>query len=129
MMAFLPNIKDTQHLFKTYLDGLALIAKSDLFYKLDKLARASFATSLSSALQQFSSWDGKAENFETVFHTAFTPLIPELIRRTQMLKVLTVGGDSTESSLNNLRDAKRLLDIYLIHIAISTWRKILVIKK
>ena len=126
MMAYAPLPEaEAEPIFSPYFHGLALIAKSDLFYNFDQLARRAFCDSLCGALRHFGGWSGKNEDFEASFHAGFQPFIPEIEHRTQMLRVLTFKGDPAESSLANLRAAKQLTDLYLVHTARKTWQRIL----
>jgi hypothetical protein len=104
------------------LDGLALIAKSDIFYSFDDMARGAFVHSLAGAMRHYGAWNGKAEEFEARFHSAFEPFMPEREHRDQMYKALQRQGDPAETTLVNLRSAKQLADLYLIHVAHQSWR-------
>jgi len=126
MMAFGPlSDAEAEPIFRPYLDGLALIAKSDIFFSFDILARHAFVASLAGALRRYGGWNGKSEDFEASFHEGFMPFKPAREDRDQMLKVLTPAGDQAETTLANLRSAKQVADLYLIHIARKTWRTIL----
>jgi AbiV family abortive infection protein len=126
MMAFapLPEVQ-AEPIFMPYYHGLALIAKSDVFYNFDLLARRAFCGSLAGALRRYGGWSGKPEDFEASFHDGFAPFMPDLEHRTQMFKALTGEGDPTETSLVNLRSVKQLADLYLIHTARRICRTIL----
>lgn len=126
MMAFAPlTEEEAAPIFRPYFDGLALIAKSDIFYNFDRAARRNFVASLKGALAKYAEWDGKDESFRASFDEAFAPIIREKENRDQMLLVLTPEGDPSESSLGNLRCAKQLVDLYLILAGRRTWRRIL----
>ena len=126
MMAFAPLPEaDAQPIFAPYLNGLALIAKSDIFYNFDMLARQAFVHSLAEALRHYGGWSGKPEDFEASFHAEFSSFMPEAEHREKMLKALKIQGDPDETSLTNLRSAKQIADLYLIHTARRTWRAIL----
>jgi len=126
MMAFAPLTEaEAEPIFRPYFDGLALIAKSDIFYNFDQLARRAFVASLAGALRRYGGWSGKSEDFEARFHEAFAPFMSEREHRDRMFKTLEPGGDPTETSLGNLRSAKQLADLYLIHVGRRTWRTIL----
>jgi hypothetical protein len=112
-------------IFRPYYDGLAFIAKSDIFYNFDKLARHAFVTSLMGALRNYGGWSGKFEDFEASFHQAFEPFMPDREDRDHMFKVLKPEGDPSDTQLANLRSAKQLTDLYLIHIGCRTWRTIM----
>ena len=116
---------EAKPIFEPYFNGLAMIAKSDTFYRFDLFARSAFVESLAGALHSYGGWNGRAEDFEASFHEAFTPFMPEQEHRARMLKMLTREGDSTETPLANLRSAKQLADLYLIYTARRTWRTIL----
>ena len=123
MMAYLPLPEaEAEPIFAPYLHGLALIAKSDIFYNFDELARQAFTASLAGALRKYGGWSGKIEEFQSSFHSAFEPFMGERDHRDQMFKVLTPESDSTETSLANLRSAKQLIDLYLIYTARQHWR-------
>jgi hypothetical protein len=126
MMAFvsLPEA-EAQPIFEPYFHGLAFIAKSDLFYNFDVLARYAFVASLTGALRRYGCWTGKVEDFETSFHEGFTTFMPDREHRDRMLRALRPEGDPAETPLVNLRSAKQLADLYLIYTARRTWRTIL----
>ena len=125
MMAFAPlPEEDAEPIFKPYFDGLALIAKSDTFYNFDTLARHAFVAGLAGALRRYGGWSGKQEDFEASFHEEFAPFMPDQDNRNQMFRVLKPEGDQTDTSLVNLRSAKQLTDLYLIHTGRRTWRAI-----
>ncbi|MGO1076356.1 AbiV family abortive infection protein [Inquilinus sp. CA228] len=126
MMAFAPLPEtEAEPIFNPYFDGLAFIAKSDIFYSFDMLARHAFVASLAGALRRYGEWSGKSEGFEASFHQGFMPFMPEREHRDRMFKVLRPEGDPAETPLVNLRSAKQLADLYLIHIGRRTWRTIL----
>jgi AbiV family abortive infection protein len=126
MMAFamLPDV-EAEPIFKPYLDGLAFIAKSDIFYNFDTLARHAFVASLAGALRRYGGWSGRPEDFEASFHEGFAPFMPDREHRVQMLRALQPAGDPAETPLVNLRSAKQLADLYLIHTARRIWHAIL----
>jgi AbiV family abortive infection protein len=126
MMAFTP-LSDAlaEPIFGPYLNGLAFIAKSDVYYNFDLLARQSFVSSLGAALRHYGGWSGKPNEFESKFHECFSSFMPEQEHRDRLLKSLTVTGDTTQTSLVNLRTAKNLADLYLVHTASKTWTNIL----
>jgi hypothetical protein len=118
MLAFAPlSDQDAIPIFKPYLDGLAFIAKSDIFYSFDALARRAFIASLAGALRRYGDWDGKPGSFKASYHAAFLPFMPDIEHRDRMFPALTPEGDSSDSALVNLRSAKQLADLYLIHVA------------
>lgn len=126
MMAFAPLPEaQAEPIFRPYLDGLAMIAKSDIFYSFDELARRAFVASLAGALNCYGGWSGKSEDFEARYHEGFAPFMPDRDDRDRMFRALTPGGDPDETPLVNLRSAKQLADLYLIHTARRTWRTIL----
>lgn len=126
MMAFAPLPEaEAEPIFMPYFHGLALIAKSDLFYNFDNLARHAFVASLAGALRRYGDWSGRFEDFETSFHSEFAQIMPERTHRDQMFKMLKPEGDPAETSLVNLRSAKQLAYLYLIHTGQRTWRTIL----
>jgi len=126
MMAFAPlPDAEAEPIFNPYLHGLALIAKSDIFYSFDILARHTFVASLAGALRQYGGWSGKSEDFEASFHKGFAPFMPDREHRDRMFRALKPEGDPAETSLVNLRSAKQLTDLYLIHTARRTWLTIL----
>lgn len=126
MMAFaaLPEV-EAEPIFRPYFDGLALIAKSDVFYSLDDIARHCFVAALAGAFRKYGGWNGEPATFEACFHEQFSGLIPEAEHRDQMLQTLRVEGDKTETPLANLRCAKQLSDLYLLHVAQRAWRTLL----
>jgi AbiV family abortive infection protein len=126
MMAFapLPEV-EAEPIFRPYFDGLAFIAKSDIFYNFDALARHAFISSLAGALRRYGGWSGKMEEFEGLFHEVFAPFMPEREHRVQMFRVLKPEGDPAVTPLVNLRSAKQLADLYLIDTARRNWREIL----
>jgi AbiV family abortive infection protein len=126
MMAFAPlPDSEAEPIFKPYLDGLAMVAKSDIFYSFDALARIAFIRSLAAALRRYGTWSGESSDFERAFHVGFEPFMPEREHREQMFQALTPSGDSTETSLDNLRSAKQLADLYLLHLSHRLWRNLL----
>jgi AbiV family abortive infection protein len=126
MMAFAPLPEaEAQPIFEPYFHGLAFIAKSDLFYDFDLLARRAFVTSLAGALRRYGGWSGNADDFEASFHAGFAPFMPEREHRDRMFRALKPEGDSAETPLVNLRSAKHLADLYLIHTGRRMWRTIL----
>ncbi|MER8689376.1 AbiV family abortive infection protein [Mesorhizobium sp. M1136] len=126
IMAFaqLPE-EDAEPIFGPYFTGLALIAKSDLFYSFDRIARQAFAKSLANALRLYGGWSGKEEDFQTSLHAAFEPFMPDREHRETVFMAVTSKGDPTETPLVNLRSAKQLADLYLIHVGRRTWRAVL----
>jgi AbiV family abortive infection protein len=126
MMAFSPlSEKDAEPIFAPYFNGLAMIAKSDTFYRFDELARHAFVGCLAGALRHYGGWSGKPEDFEESLHRGFAPFMPEQQHRDKMFLSLRTRADPTETALVNLRTAKQLADLYLIHTARRTWRAIL----
>ncbi len=126
MMAYAPLPEaDAEPIFLPYFHGLALIAKSDMFYNFDVLARQSFVASLAGALRHYGGWNGDSEKFEARFHDEFEAFMPEREHRDQMFKALTPEGNSTENSLEDLRSAKQLADLYLIYIGRQNLRAII----
>lgn len=126
MMAFAPLAEeDAAPIFRPYYDGLALIAKSDTFYDFDELARRAFISSLAGALARYGGWDGSDGTFRSCFDEAFMPIMSQPEHRDQMFRVLTREGDPKETSLDNLRSAKQLTDLYLILVGRRTWSALL----
>jgi hypothetical protein len=126
MMAFAPlPDAEAEPIFRPYLDGLALIAKSDIFYSFDIQARHAFVACLAGALRHYGGWSGKFEDFEASFHEGFEPFMPNREHRDRMFKALKPEGDPAETPLVNLRSVKQLADLYLIHMGRRTWRSIL----
>jgi hypothetical protein len=126
MMAFLPLPEDeAEPIFSHYFHGLAFIAKSDVYYNFDQLARNAFIFSLFGALRRYGGWNGAQEEIDGRLHEAFSPIVPERENRQLLFKSLTVQGNPDETSLANLRTAKQVADLYLIQVANRTWRRIL----
>jgi|GEM_PF-2780627 len=126
MMAFLPlPEEEAEPIFSHYFHGLACIAKSDVYYNFDQLARTAFISSLFGALRRYGGWSGAQEEIDARLHEAFSPVVQERENRELLFKSLTVQGDPTETSLANLRTAKQVADLYLIQVANRTWRRIL----
>lgn len=126
MFAFMPlSEADAEPIFGPYLHGLAFIAKSDLFYNFDTLARQAFVATFAGALRHFGGWSGKPEEFEEKFHEALSPIIAERAHRDQVFRSLRPEGDPVETSLGNLRTAKQIADLYLILCGQDNWRNIL----
>jgi AbiV family abortive infection protein len=118
MMAYAPlNEEEAEPIFRPYLDGLALIAKSDIFYSFDELARRAFVSALAGALHKFESWDGEIDTFETTLHAAFEPFMPDCEHRYIAFDSLKAKPTKENSQLKNLRTAKQLADLYLLHVA------------
>lgn len=125
MMAFAPlHEAEAEKIFRPYLDGLALVAKSDVFYDFNELARAAFQASLYGALHHYGGWSGQPDEFAECFHNAFSSFMPDEDHRNKMLKVLAPKGNPAESPLANCRSAKQLADLYLISIGRQNWRAI-----
>jgi hypothetical protein len=125
-MAFAPlSETDAEPIFAPYFNGLAMIAKSDTFYRFDELARHAFVGSLAGALRHYGGWSGRHEDFEECLHRCFAPFMPQQLHRDKMFLSLQTRADPTETALVNLRTAKQLADLYLIHTARRTWRAIL----
>ncbi|EJU15107.1 hypothetical protein LH128_00457 [Sphingomonas sp. LH128] len=112
---------EAEPVFRPYFDGLAFIAKSDVYYSLDELASSAFVSALAGALHSFGSWDGKPDTFEPTLHQAFKPFMPEHEHRNMVFDSLK-ARQKDGSSLENLRTAKQMADLYLIHIAKSRWQ-------
>lgn len=126
MFAFMPLTEaEAEPIFGPYFHGLAFIAKSDLFYNFDALARHAFVASFAGALRQFGGWSGKPEDFEDKFHEVFSPVLGERTHRDQLFRALRPEGDPSETSLVNLRTAKQVADLYLIRCGQENWQKIL----
>jgi hypothetical protein len=126
MMAFGPlSEAEAQPIFEPYYRGLALIAKSEIFFNFDELPRHAFCASLAGALHRYGGWSGNPKDFEASLHEAFAPFMAEREDRDRMFRVLRPEGDPAETSLVNLRSAKQLADLYLIHTGRRTWRTIL----
>jgi AbiV family abortive infection protein len=126
MMAFLPlSEEEAEPIFSHYFHGLAFIAKSDVYYNFDQLARNAFIFSLFGALRRYGGWNGVREEIDSRLHEAFSPIVRERENRELLFRSLTVQGDPAETSLANLRTAKQVADLYLIQVANRTWRRIL----
>ena len=126
MMAFMPlKEEEAAPIFSHYFHGLAFIAKSDIYYNLDQMARQAFIFSLFGALRAHGGWNGTQEDVDPRLHQAFLAIVPEREHRQLLFKSLTLQGNQDESSLGNLRTAKQVADLYLIQVANRTWRRIL----
>jgi AbiV family abortive infection protein len=126
MMAFLPLPEaEAEPIFSHYFHGLAFIAKSDVYYNFDQLARNAFIFSLFGALRRYGGWNGAREEIDGRLHEAFSLIVPERENRELLFRSLTVQGNPAETSLANLRTAKQVADLYLIQVANRTWRRIL----
>lgn len=129
MMAYAPMPRrEAEPIFRPYLDGLAFIAKSDVYYSMEELARASFVSALAGALMQFGDWDGQDNTFEAQLNTAFEPFMPDSEHRKIVFEALKAKPTNTNSSLENLRTAKHVTDLYLVHIAKLRWKDILKVR-
>jgi hypothetical protein len=117
--------EEAQPIFSHYFHGLAFIAKSDVYYNLDQLARNAFIICLFGALRRYGDWNGAQEEIDRRLHEAFSPVIPQRENREMLFKSLTVQGNPAETSLVNLRTAKQVVDLYLIQVANRTWQRIL----
>jgi AbiV family abortive infection protein len=94
MMAFAPLPEaEAEPIFRPYFDGLALIAKSDIFYSFDILARHAFIASLAGALRRYGGWSGNFADFEASFQEGFAPFMPDREHRDQMFRALKPEGD------------------------------------
>jgi hypothetical protein len=126
MMAFMPlTEEEAAPIFSHYFHGLAFIAKSDIYYNLDQMARQAFTLSLLGALRAHGGWNGTQEDVDPRLHQAFLDIVPEREHRELLFKSLTLQGNPDESSLGNLRTAKQVADLYLIQVAKRTWGRIL----
>jgi hypothetical protein len=126
MLTFAPlSETDAEPIFSPYFNGLAMIAKSDTFYRFDNLARHEFVKSLAGAFRKYGDWDGLQDTFEQAFHRNFAPFMSDQEHRMKMLKSLTVQGDPGETSLINLCSAKQVTDLFLIHTAKLNMKSIL----
>ena len=123
MLAFMTlTEEEALPIFKPYFDGLALLAKSDIFYSFNELARLAFGASLGGALHKFAGWDGSPENFETTFHAAFSPFMPDEEHRSQTLRVISPKElDRETTPWERLRSTKQMADLYLINVARNQW--------
>jgi len=117
--------EEAEPIFSHYFHGLAFIAKSDVYYNFDQLARNAFIFSLFGALQRYGGWNGAQEEIDGRLHEAFSPIVPGRESRELRFKSLTVQGNPAETSLANLRTAKQVADLYLIQVANRTWRRVL----
>ena len=104
-------------IFQPYLDGLALLSKSDLFYSFDDVALSSFASSLAGAMKRYGGWTGRDEDFEESFHINFEAFMPDLDHRIQMLETLRNQQLDRAALFESIRSAKHLADLFLIHTA------------
>ncbi len=126
MMAYAPlSGEEAEPIFRPYFDGLAFIAKSDIYYSFDELARHAFVHALAGALRKYGGWDGDPHTFELTLHKAFKPFMPEREHRDTVFDALKASPGEEDASLHNLRNAKQLADLYLVHVAKTRWRDIL----
>ncbi|WP_370116728.1 AbiV family abortive infection protein [Bradyrhizobium sp. USDA 329] len=126
MMAYAPLAEaEAEPIFAPYFNGLAMIAKSDTFYRFDDLARHEFVRSLAGALRHYGGWNGAPDEFEACFHHGFAPFMPEPQHREKVFQSLKTRGDPNDTPLVNLRTAKHMADLYLVHTASRTWKNIL----
>jgi hypothetical protein len=117
--------EEAEPIFRPYFDGLAFIAKSDIYYSFDELGRRAFVHALAGALRKYGGWDGEPDTFETTLHKAFEPFMPEREHRDTVFDALKAKFSEGNSSLDKLRTAKHLADLYLVHVAKTQWRDIL----
>lgn len=126
MMAFgRLSDEDAAPIFRPYLDGLALVAKSDILLSFDHMAQAAFRASLAAALARYGGWNGETDQFEIQFHLAFEPFMPEREHRDQVLQSLTAESKGRQEQFDALRTSKQLIDLYFIHIARDEWSQTL----
>jgi AbiV family abortive infection protein len=129
MMTYMPLPSDeAEPIFAPYFHGLAMIAKSDVFYSLDDIGRHAFAASLGGAFHSYAGWDGDPVKFEACFHDQFVPIMPEKADRDQMFAVLNAKGSPANCALENLRTTKHLTDLFLIQTASKRWKGLLKMK-
>ena len=123
MVAFMPMTEDKAlPIFGPYFDGLALIAKSDVYVSFDELARHAFGAILRGALHKFAGWDGNSHTFEPTFHAAFSSFMPEKDHRDQMLHTISPKEPHPKLALwERLRSTKQMADLYLMHVARQKW--------
>ena len=112
MMAFMPlKEEEAAPIFSHYFHGLAFIAKSDIYYNLDQMARQAFIFSLFGALRAHGGWNGTQEGRGP----ATAPGLPGHRSRTRapgvVIQVPHPAGKPGWFSLGNLRTAKQVAEL------------------
>lgn len=115
--------EDAQPIFGPYLQGLALLGKSDAFMSLDLQTIQAFHTALGNALTYYSDWDGQRETFIPTLHRVFTDMIPEEEHRDQIFKHFKEQAKTMEELQEHAVSAKRVVDLYLTSKAHRQWHK------
>ena len=107
-----------QAFIKSYLTGLALIAKSDLHLNFALQAAERFTTCLLEAMRHFGNWDGTDEGLPTAVSGFFRPLFKQPADEQELLDLLRQLRhqplNTTGITLERAATLKVLCDVYLI---------------
>lgn len=112
--------KEASSIFGPYLQGMALLARTDLHLSFEKQAMQDFMQVIRNAMRQFGDWDGEEEAFISALHKALDPVMPEE-HRLILFEHLTRTEPTEEQRLADAVNTKRVADIYLILVAVRLW--------
>ncbi len=115
--------EDAEPIFAPYLQGLALLGKSDAFMSLDLQTIHAFHAALGNALTHYGDWDGKRETFIPTLHRVFADMMPEEEHREQILKHFKESAKTMQELQEHAISAKRVVDLYLTQRAHRQWRE------
>lgn len=114
--------EDAEPIFAPYLQGLALLGKSDAFMSLDLQTIHAFHAALGNALTHYGDWDGKRETFIPTLHRVFADMMPEEEHREQIFKHFKEPAKTMQELQDHAISAKRVVDLYLTQRAHRQWR-------
>jgi hypothetical protein len=114
---FLPDA-EAEPIFGQYLQGLALLAKTDLHLTTGNQARTAFLLALRRALVRFGDMKSEDEKLLPVLHRVMEPIIPPVEHRDQIFAGLESAG---QGSIGEVIAAKRVTDLYLSLVARRLW--------
>ncbi len=113
--------EEAQPIFGPYLQGLAMLGKSDAFMSLDLQTIQAFHTTLGNALTHYGDWDGKRETFIYTLHRVFADMIPEEEHREQIFKHFKEPAKTMQELQEHAISAKRIVDLYLTQMMHKLW--------
>jgi AbiV family abortive infection protein len=110
---FMPNA-EAEPIFGQYLQGLTLLAKTDLHLGVGNQARDAFLLTLRRALVRFGDMKSENETLLPILHRVMEPVIPLEGHRNQVFAGLESAG---KGSVGEAVAAKRAVDLYLALVA------------
>jgi len=119
-LAAFAMLPEAATIFGPYLQGMALLAKSDLHLSYDAQAKRDFTEVLRGALRLFGDWDGEDETFTSSLHKAFEPVMPE-DHRLILFEHLTRAEATADQQMADAVNTKRIADVYLTIVAHRLW--------